>query len=299
LAYGALLVALVAPSVTHGAAALPNSDQEYLALLVDVGSGMQEPASGSSTKWRLAQWRTNQFLSLVHRRRLVSLFTYSAAEVRQVTPFQAPTQVKTAFSALTPSSNASAPFANAVCTAAAELRRAATDTGASLRLYVQSSGAEDNSAASLECFGPTSTRVYPDFESASWQFQTRNALLTDGYDNTTDARFQCLFDADIYRSLGTTPVVDTRVIQFMTLLAEESGGTTVQFDGSTTASAWPRFGDNTEDGCVNEEDTVETTLWVSEELEPTHPLTRRLDVNRDGTINNLDRLGVSAGCAGP
>jgi hypothetical protein len=113
-----------------------------------------------------------------------------------------------------------------------------------------------------------------------------------------DALFQTLFDADIYHTYSPSSVVDTLSSQFMTRLGDESGGTAVQFDFNAADMVWPRFGDHTEDGCVNDDDSVEMALWSPEGLESTHPMTHRLDVNRDGRLDGYDRL-VSTGCGGP
>lgn len=274
---------------------------EYVAVVLDTGSAMRQQNSSTRTKWQVAKWRTRQFLGLVTNpdSRMVSLFTYSDA-VRQLTDFQAPTRVRSVLDALADPSadNVGSPVSGALCTAVDALAQATRGASAKTRIFLASSGEDDELDALSACSGATSGADYPAFEADSWQAKTRNKLRSGSATDASVSSFLSLVDAEAYRTFGASSDERGAVEQFLLGVSGESGGQPRVIDASDVL---PRFGDTNEDGCVDVQDTDERALWMGEDLDPTHPLLLRLDTNRDGQLNNLDALSAvtNSGCAGP
>lgn len=57
---------------------------------------------------------------------------------------------------------------------------------------------------------------------------------------------------------------------------------------AVAAPASPLAADVNRDGCVNDLDLAELDSWNGEPAVAGHPITGRLDVNGDGTINSSD-----------
>jgi hypothetical protein len=303
LLFGSLALAQLVSAPARAEAAMPNPNEEHTVVLLDVGSAMREQATATLSKWQVARWRANQFLSLLHKQRKVSVLTFSATETRVLTPFQSPGQAKTAISALAePSQNdSSAPLAQALCLAVDELERATAGTTSGKRILVEHSGAPDTTLSPSECAGDTSAEAYGGFEPNTWQFKVRNKLRSGSTLETATA-FLGVLDVDAYRTYAVSNPPASASEAFLIGASEESGGQALIVDANGSESVLPRAGDNNEDGCVDARDVEELSLWSSEEVDSAHPLVHRLDVNRDGRLDNQDanssRL-VTWGCAGP
>ena len=281
-----------------------NPDTEYVIVVLENSASMNVPGSSSATKWQLAKWRVNQFLSLPARNRRSALWTYSGTSVTQLSPFQESPLTRSALNSvvqdtLTPG----APFAAAICDAALELEsNAAVPALASKRILIQSSGTADISPQSHACSGATSSAAYPLFEPESWQAKLR-ARLRPAPSPEQDALFRSLVDVDQYREFlaGSVASALSPLELFAAAISAESGGYPTRFELAAADTPLPRFGDTNKDGCTDTLDLTEVQLWANEELSPSQPLLRRLDVNRDGAVDNFDfQVNVSTfGCGVP
>ena len=186
------------------------------------------------------------------------------------------------------------PLAGGACDAVDALVAAASP---GLRiLYLGSDGLENNTPASHPCFGPSSTSDVPPYTSGSWQNHVyssavSNVVVQVDLFNFADITSLMLAPFDMEKQmpiLGSMKQLTPTLDQFMTALAEDSGGTiTIASDDDPL----PVLGDYDGDGCVTAADA--TGLIQSMGL-TVPPANAEYDINSDGIIDFEDYIAWSS-----
>jgi len=294
LLIGTLLVSAVSLGYVEDASA-----QRRMLVLIDQSGSMGTlRASDGRTRFQaavdLAQQRVSQ-LSFVAPDLQVAVFTFRSAStaIAHTPGFVPPAQATTAIAGL-PGPGGNTPLAGGICDAI-DLLITAAPPGQRI-LYVGSDGLENSTPSTNACFGPNSSIDIPPFSPGSWQNLTFLRAITnvvvqvDVFNSTLIINsFLGRWDSEMKAPSKAFGVQGApTLVQFMSALADNSGGTLVQVPDNMPL---PVVGDYNGDGCVDFDDSTEFVQSIGLSVPPADVI---YDLDGDGQITFEDYIGWSS-----
>jgi hypothetical protein len=297
-----------------GASSRTAKADEHVLVLLDTTGSMTLGSSGGLSRLEVAKARISTFLDTVPS--VTSRYALWFFEGNTYTPIfsfadnKTAAEVKARMLIATP--GGLTPLAHSVCAAVDELINYLPSELHSKRIYMATDGEENNSPVADQCFGPSSTTLYPTLTSGSWQWKVRNKACTGSATSpglcsagvppglTLIVDVDHLFDFVPAMSASTSAVLEGRGRSRGTLapaaaapppnadaaffggLARETRGRYAGITPSTPpAQATPQPGDVNLDGCVN----INDRALVLQQFGTPGP---SADLNRDGIVNVFD-----------
>ncbi|MFP2929311.1 VWA domain-containing protein [Pyxidicoccus sp. 3LG] len=307
-----------AVGLTSGVA---SADEHVVILLDRTGSmGAASTSTPGFTRFQVAKERINTFLdSVPSDERVYAFWTFDGTAPTQVFSFaqgKTALEVKAAVNAAT--LGGVTPLARTVCDALDTLiDYLPNEPQHTKRIIMATDGAENATPSNHQCWGPSSTTVYPTLQQNSWQWKVRNMACTGnplidpgafcdpsqglsvivdidhlydyvqlqpGLGAVDDEGVPVAGDAAALAALPVTPDA-----AFFGGLSSETGGYYFGITSSTPrAQAIPVPGDATGDGCVNAADNSAVLALFGQQVRPG----TRADFNRDLIVNAYDRNTV-------
>lgn len=307
------LAAAVATAI--GAGAGQARADEHVLVLLDVTGSMALSSIPGMTRLDVAKERISTFLATVPGTPTkYALWFFEGSSYSPIYDFAdnaTAAQVESAVMAATV--GGVTPLAHSVCAAVDELINYLPSEFHSKRIYMATDGEENASPVTDQCYGPSSTTLYPTLTTGSWQWKVRNKACTGNastpgvcsggvppggltlivdVDHLFD--FVSIMSADVSASReagpgdritlkSSGPLLTSADAAFFAGLSSETQGHYAGITPSTPPTqAVPLPGDATGDGCVNIQDrALVLQQWGT-------PGNGQTDFNRDGIVNIFD-----------
>jgi von Willebrand factor type A domain/Dockerin type I domain len=298
-----------------GASSRTAKADEHVLVLLDTTGSMTLGSSGGLTRLEVGKARIASFLDTVPSvTSKYSLWFFEGSTYTRIFSFaDNKTAAEVKARVLTATTGGLTPLAHSVCAAVDELINYLPSEFHSKRVYMATDGEENNSPVTDQCYGPSSTTLYPTLTIGSWQWKVRNKACTGDASipglcagGVPPGGFTLIIDVDHLfdfvplmsastsavlegagRSRGTlataaaAPPANADAAFFGGLAKETKGRYAGITPATPLAQATPQPGDVNLDGCVNINDRA---LVLQQYGTPG----TSADLNRDGIVNIFD-----------